>query len=130
MADFYVSLSWLALAGWDTDFAQNFSGFKSGSEHFNEEIRRFDYAIAFGAGGDDFCIEREDGCRPVSSRIRVRDASADCSFIAHLHVTELSSRFRQERAGAAQKIGGFHLKVRRHSADAELSGFFLNIGKL
>jgi hypothetical protein len=79
---------------------------------------------------DDLRIEREDGCRPVSRRIRMGHASADCSFITHLHVTELSRCLRQEWAGAAEKIRGLHLEVRGHGADAELPGFFLNIGEL
>src|SRR5260221_323315 len=66
MPNFYVCLRDLAFAGRDTDLAEDFTGLQGSGQHFNEEVSGFDHAVAFGAGGDNFCIEREDGGRPVS----------------------------------------------------------------
>src|SRR6185369_4178779 len=52
--------------------------------------------VSICAGGDEFCIERENGGRPVSSGIGVSKASADGALVADLHVAEMAGGFRQQ----------------------------------
>ena len=100
-----------AFAGRNADFAQDLSWLERGGQHFYEEIRGLDDSVALGAGDDNFRIEREDGRRPVSRGIRMRDASADCPLVAHLYVAQLGCRFCEQRAGAANNVRGRHMNL-------------------
>src|ERR1041385_3623593 len=126
MTDLHVGLSRFALGGGNADFAQDLSRLKGSGEHLDKEIRCLDGAITLGAAGDELGIDRENGGGPVSCRIGVDETSADGALVAHLHVAKMSGGLRQQRAEAAQKIGGFDLKVRGHGADADLAATHLD----
>src|SRR6185295_2955395 len=57
-------------------------------------------------------------------------ASADCSLVAHLDISNLSRAFRQQRANLAQAIRSLELIVSGHRADANLSALFANVGEV
>src|SRR5581483_5528421 len=130
MADLHINLSNLTFAGGDANFAQNLSRLERSGEHFNKEVGCFDHAVALGAFGDEFGIERKDGGRPVGGGIRVDETSADGALVAHLHIAEMACGFRQQRASAAQEIGDLNLKVGGHGADADLTALFLYIREI
>jgi hypothetical protein len=62
--------------------------------------------------------------------IGVGKASADCAFIADLHIAQLRGSFREQRADAAKKVRSLDLKVGGHGADAHLAAFFLDIREI
>src|SRR6478672_13057583 len=125
-----VSLTELSFRRGEANFLHHFSGFKGRGHKFDKKVVNFDHALALRTDGNNFGAESDDRRGPIGCLIGVGKASANRAFIADLHVAQLRSRLRQERAYAAKKVRSLDLKVGGHGADAHLAALFPDIREI
>src|SRR5690348_1955684 len=130
MAQLHIGLTDGSFGNSETNFFYYLAGLKCGGEQLYKKLVCFDDAFAFCAHGDDLSVECDDGGWPIGCGIGMGEASADSPFVAHLHVSEMAGGFRQQRTETAQQIRALDLEMRGGCADADLSAFFANVGKV
>src|SRR5204863_6884833 len=111
-----------------TYLAQNLARFQRSGEQVNKKFAGLDYPLAFRAGHNDVCIQRDDRCGSVSRWIGMSETAADGPLVAYLYIAQMLSSFREQGTDAAQQLGRFNLIMRCHRADAHLALLFANVG--
>src|SRR5215470_1525564 len=109
MVNLLVCLTATSLAAVDANLTEDLSWFQCCRQEVNEEVSSWDRPLVALAHCDEFRAEREDGSRPIAGRIGVGQAAANRSLVAHLHITNAGSAFRQQRADLLQQGGRFNL---------------------
>src|SRR5438445_12965561 len=91
-----VGLTRAAVGFIDANLAQYFAGLKRGRQQMDEEIVRFDRAVAVLAPRYDFCVQGNHRRRPITSWTRVGYSAADRAVVPVLEVAECAGAFGPE----------------------------------
>ena len=94
-----------------------------GLEQALEEILRPDGALALGAGGVDFAIERQQAGRQFGGRIGEGDGAAERAAIADGGVADMRHGARDQRRVFGDQLGAFGLGMAHQRADLDLAVF-------
>src|SRR6185503_3451792 len=104
MRNFLISLSEFSRWFLNANFAEDFTREQGSRKQVNKEIFCSFCSLAVWSNQDKLSTEREDRRGPVTRGIRVRDASPNRAFVAHLNVADALRTFRQQRTDLLQQV--------------------------